>query len=275
MSDEERDQNQGTPEDRDAEIHWGVNQRGDLIIDGTVVEKNPHGFGPEALPGASSDGPDELTALRQERDDLRQRFEEAEPFLRISTDPIMREILNERVARGEVEPPRSPAPAPEDVVGYHKRVGEPESASILHAMRQYAESLPDYQAQELNSNHRVWNAAYDRFKAAGAGSLPRPAMPASYPQVPMDRRTMETILRSKEVREARVEPPGGALPDYPDVPDDGRASAKEYHAQKAKLRRAYSDSGTPGDRDRAEQAMVEAYFSAGEPKSKRGGATGY
>jgi hypothetical protein len=275
MSDEqeqERDQVNHPDEhvSKEISIEYRPTGRGDarLILDG--ADSGERVAIPEHMrPSAPQGDPDEAAAIRAERDELRQRFEEAEPYIRIAGDPIMRDILNERIERGEIESPRSASPDPEHIIGYKQRMAEPESAAILGAMADYAATLPNYQAEELNSNHRAWCAAYDRFKQAGAGSLPRPAMPASYPNVPMDRRSLEAILKSKEVSNARVEGPGGAVPDYP--ADDGADGRKEYANVKARLQRA-NESGTPGDRDALEMQLVAAHDRLRSPRrSSTGG----
>ena len=241
---------------------------GDEYHDGVLVGRVPLDRYPDSVvtmagePGATPSNPDEVAELRRERDELKAQYEEIEPFGRMAQDRVFLEIVEEKISRGEMEPPWSPPPAPEDIVGYHKRIGEPESASILQAMQQYANTLPEWQRQELDSNERVWNAAFDRFKKAGAGSLPRPR-PAAYGNPPLDRRTMETILRSKEVREARVEPPGPAIPD---PEDEGASVARNFARVKAQHQRTYA-VGNAADRERADTALVEAWFR--EPKAKR------
>jgi hypothetical protein len=208
--------------------------------------------------------PDDLESIRRERDEMRARYESIAHLERVQADPIFRELVSERIERGEFLEALTPAPAPEDIIGYHKRAAEPESESILQAMREYAETLPEWQKYELQSNHKVWNQTYDRFRAGGAGALP-PPRPAYGNRPPLDRQTMEEVLRSKEVFNARVEPPGPALPE---PPDENESAAKRYAKAKEFQRRAYA-AGSPMDRENADLELVKTWFAAPKKSQRR------
>lgn len=287
MSDEERDVQQGseapstpaepTPPRYEIRPVGPGHTHGDEFIDGEPTgERVPlRLYGGEGVnvSAPSNTGPDELAEVRRERDDLRRQFDEAEPFLRAAGKPVMREILNEYVQRGELEPPRGPAHGIEDSAGYRMRVAEPEAEAVMEVMRLHADTLPEYEAQVLNSNPRAFNNAYDKIKATLGDRVntirPRSSgLPAAYPNVPMDRRTMETILRSKEVQNARVEPPGGSTPEYP-APE--LTHEKAFQTARARLDRA-RQYGTPTQAADAETDLIAAYFDPPKPRRRN---TGY
>lgn len=134
---------------------------------------------------------------------------EMEPFLRIKESPEFKTWLNDMVQSGQIESPApAPPPSPEDVMGYRLRTEEPEFDQIRTAMNDWSVTLPVYERQELERNHRVFNMAYDRFKAArGTKTLPKPEEVKPPVQT---KEEIEAVLATKErIKEnARSEKPG-------------------------------------------------------------------
>lgn len=271
-------------------IHYGVNKRGDFVIDGTVVEKNLHFQGdatsevpeddvvedrtnkavegqvaepskepaPEPVPekAAEPDPPkipekqkyklmvrgefqekeytqDELIARLQmaesygiRNDELRQKHQKIEPYLHVFERPDFKEWLESKVAVGDIPAPSPPPTPSEDVIRYRLRTQEPEFEEVRTQMVAWAATLPDKEAEVLNSSHKAFVDAYDHFKST------RKSPAATPPSSPAVKKDVEKAIAAKEVikQQARVEPPGGASQDTPDphkawVKEDRRLQA--------------------------------------------------
>ena len=134
---------------------------------------------------------------------------EMEPFLRIKESAEFKTWLNDMVQSGQIEAPApAPPPSPEDVMGYRLRTEEPEFDVIRTAMNDWSVTLPIYERQELERNHRVFNMAYDRFKAARGTKAPPKPEEVKPPVQPKE--VVEAVLATKErIKEnARSEKPG-------------------------------------------------------------------
>ncbi len=163
--------------------------------------------------------PEELRKLAEKGIVANKRFEDAwkkereiEPFLHIKKSPLFKEWLNEMVQSGQIDAPKPPPPPePEDVMGYRLRSEEPEFTEIHEAMKEWAATLPVYEAAALNDNHRVFNMAYDRFKAA-RGAKKETTPPATEPVkiATPEKEVVKAVLATKEkIKEsARSESPG-------------------------------------------------------------------
>ncbi len=284
MSDEERDNELSTMEEASQgqyKAEWredGMSEmdgKGRFYIDGEDQ-------GREVIPNRLIQKTDEQKAgeadtLRLENSELRQRYDAAEPFLRLADKPVLREILNEYISRGEVEQPTGPAHSVEDSAGYRLRVAEPEAEAIMDTMRLHVSTLPEYEAQIIQNNPRAFNDLYDRVKATlgerAASIKPRPSnttfQMADGRSVPVsDRASLEQSIRSKEVQKvlARVEGPGAALQDP--QPEDPKRAYREARARLHRVR----ESGTPAQATQAEMDMIAAYFGDDDKpaKPKRG-----
>lgn len=206
--------------------------KGEMTINGEPAGREPLPPNmPPQSPASSPADPDETEALRQENAELKAQFEQAQPFIAMNGNPAMKQMLDEYISRGEVEAPRGPAHTLEDSAGFQLRASEPEFEAVREVMRLHASTLPEYEAQILDSNPAAFNRAYDKIKATLGDKVKAirphpPALPAAYSNVPMDRRTLETAIRAKEVSRARVEPPGIA-PQEQDADPANRDWSKE------------------------------------------------
>jgi hypothetical protein len=83
---------------------------------------------------------------------------------------------------------------------------DPGFDNIRQAMVEWAVTLPDYEARQLEENHRVFNMAYDRFKAAQGQIQPAPAPDKAV----ATKEVAEAVLATKELRKdgARAERSG-------------------------------------------------------------------
>ena len=255
------------------EIKYGVNERGDFVIDGIVVDRNPHFYGdvtsevpieddasegkenaavegesavPAPPPLAPVDTPpapeppkipekqkyklmvrgemkekeysnDEIVARLQmaesydlRNDELRKKHKEIEPFLHVFERPDFKEWLETKVQVGEITPPSPPPPpAGDEVVRYRLRTQDPEFSEIKSQMIAWAATLPDNEAEIINTNYRAFNEAYDHFKATRQKPT---GVVTTQPLIAEHKREIDKVIAQKEVvkQQARVEPPGGA-----------------------------------------------------------------
>jgi hypothetical protein len=146
----------------------------------------------------------ELVATLQKGLASEKRFQEVaakereiEPFQHIVKSSQFKDWLDSQIQSGQIEAPAPPPkPEPEDIMGYRLRAKESDFGNIRTAMAEWAVTLPDYEARQLESNHRVFNMAYDRFKAA-QGQI-QPAPPA--PNKVVAKEVAEAVLATKEQR---------------------------------------------------------------------------
>lgn len=162
-----------------------------------------------------------------------------EPFMPIIDKPEFKQWLGEQVEAGVLEAPRiEPPPSPEDVIGFRIREHEPEFKDIQLAMSEWAATLPVYEAKILNSNPKVFNDTYDRFKAARKAMMDKvsPPHPPQPEPAKTDPKTLEKILQSKETskEKARLETPGGTPPEVDPM--------KEWRKIDRELRKAVQDN---------------------------------
>lgn len=309
--------------DSENEIKWGRNERGDLLIDGTVVERNPNFVGdvtselpdddeetvpdrtnaavegkeaedappvkvPEPEPEkteAATDateppsisekqkykllvkgqwvekeyGKDEIVARLQmaesygiRNDELREKHKKIEPFLHVFDRPDFKEWLQTKVDTGEIPQPAPPAPPPsEEIIRYRLKTQDPEFTEIRSEMVAWAATLPDAEAELLNSNYSAFNQAYDHFKAQRRAktSFPPPS-PVAVPQ----KKVVEKAIAAKEVikASARVEGPGGDVPE----PSPAKEWEKEYHRLRRAVREGEKWVNYKGRRMAADAAWV-------------------
>ena len=164
-----------------------------------------------------------------------------EPFMPIIEKPEFKQWLGEQVELGTIEAPRTAQPpSPEDVIGFRMRQQEPEFADIQLAISEWAATLPVYEAEILNSNHRAFNDAYDRFKSVKKARVleATPPPPPLLAPVKPDPKVMEKNLQAKEISKdvARLETPGGTPPEVDPM--------KEWRKMDRELRKAVRD-GVP------------------------------
>ena len=146
----------------------------------------------------------ELVATLQKGMASEKRFQEVaakerevEPFQHIVKSAKFKEWLDAQVQAGEIEAPAPPPkPEPEDIMGYRLRAKDPDFNVIREAMAEWAVTLPQYEASQLESNHRVFNMAYDRFKTAQSQN--KPAAPPE--KVVATKEVAEAVLAAKEQR---------------------------------------------------------------------------
>ena len=122
---------------------------------------------------------------------------EIEPFQHIVKSDKFKQWLDEQIQAGEIEKPAPPPkPEPEDIMGYRLRQRQANFGAIREAMGEYAITLPQYEAQLLESNHRVFNQVFDRFEAASRQN--ESANPQN--KVVATKEVAEAILATKEIR---------------------------------------------------------------------------
>jgi hypothetical protein len=131
-------------------------------------------------------------------------------------------------------------------MGYRLRSRDPDFQTIREAMAEWAVTLPQYEANQLESNHRVFNQAYDRFKDAQAKNSPSPP---SQKQV-ATKEVAEAVIAAKELRKdaARTEKAGLHTDPDPEKPLQQRISilqkrsrAGDLNASVELARMLYSD----------------------------------
>ena len=171
-----------------------------LEIDGETIERE---FDEKDLERTITKG------IKWEREvrKLREKEGEVDAYRNIIKTTHFKEWLDQKLSSGEItSPPTPPAPEPEDIMGYRLRMKEPDFHDIRTAMYDWALTLPEYEARQLESNHRVFNMAYDRFKAAQ--SQKNPATPPE--KVVASKEVAEAVLAAKEQRKdtARTERAG-------------------------------------------------------------------
>lgn len=136
---------------------------------------------------------------------------EVEPFAHIIKTPWFKAKVDEAIASGEIEGPKAPPPpTPEDVVGYRLRQRDPDFGEIKQAMEEWSVTLPRWEADQLDSNHRAFNDAYDRFKGELHSKKVVAAPPQTEAVTALEKQAQEKILKAKEVvkAEAAVVSPG-------------------------------------------------------------------
>jgi hypothetical protein len=164
---------------------------------------------------------EELVAQVQKGLAAEKRFQEVsekerqiEPFLHIKDSPEFKEWLSQVVVdRPDLAPVAPPPPQPEDVVGYKLRMEDPEFRSVLDSMNEWAVTLPVYEAQTINNNHRVFNMTYDRFKAARQAKVAVAVAPEKPTPPPIQtKEDAEKVIAAKERQKdaARTVPPSVA-----------------------------------------------------------------
>jgi hypothetical protein len=181
-----------------------------------------------------------------------------EPFLPIIEKPEFRQWLGEQVEAGVVDAPKqAPAPEPEDVIAFQLNMQDPEFNEIQATMSEWAQTLPAYEREALDSNHKVFNQTYTRFKQARkekmAAVQPTPP-PTPPPPQQTDPKTLEKIIQSKEVakEQAKVETPGGPAPEVNPM--------KEWRRIDRELQRAVRER-RPSVRYRGELTDPEAAWA--------------
>lgn len=162
--------------------------------------------------------PEEIVAKLQMAEDyhlktsqLAEQRRKIEPFLPIIDKPVFKQIVDEMVSRGEIEAPQpTTPPSPEDVIGYRLRCAEPDFKEIQASVTEWATTLPVYEADILDKNHKAFNDAYDRFKGLRASKI----APTVAPPAPSTA-DIEKSIAAKEVAKetARVEAPTGTTPE--------------------------------------------------------------
>ena len=139
-------------------------------------------------------------------------------------------------------------------MGYRLRREEPDSAEIVEAMTEWQATLPIYEAKALESNHRVFNMTYDRFKAARKPktetATPAVVVPEAKPPI-KNKEEAEKLIASKERQKeaARTVPPSVAAGE--------RDVVKETRKQEAELRKRIRS----GDRN-AEFSLAQLLYGA-------------
>jgi hypothetical protein len=159
---------------------------------------------------------------------------EVEPFQHIIKSAPFKEWLDAQVQTGQLEAPAPPPkPEPEDIMGYRLRSRDPEFQTIREAMGEWAVTLPQYEASQLESNHRVFNQAYDRFKEAQAKNSP--SLP---PQKSVaTKEVAEAVLATKELRKdaARTEKAGLHTDPDPNKPRQQRIALLQKRSRQGDL----------------------------------------
>ena len=184
--------------------------------------------------------------------EVAEKERQMDPFLHIKDSPEFKEWLSQIVIdKPELAPTAPPPPSPEDVMGYRLRREMPESGEILEAMRDWALTLPTYEAKQLESNHKVFNMAFDRFVAVKQVKKVD-APPVEKPPVTVipDKEAAEKVIAAKEKQKesARTVPPSVAA---------GERDAVQVHKkQEAELRKRIRG----GDRN-AEFALAALLYA--------------
>ena len=312
-------------EKKQGEFTYGVNEKGQLLMDGIVIESNLNTYGgdttsevpvedvtdrtnaavegeeaepkkaPEPEPVKAPEPPpeppkipekqkyqlkirgemqekeyskDEIVARLQmaesygiRNDELREKHKKIEPFLHVFERPDFKEWLESKVAVGDITAPAETIqPSNADVIRYRLRAQEPEFQEIRNQMSEWAATLPDQEADILNSDHKAFVDAYDHFK--NMRKAPVAAPPPSAP-VLIPKKEVEKAIANKEVikQQARVEPPGGATPLEEEDPK--RAWEKEDRRLQKAVRSGERSVTYLGRRMDPEDAWVMHRFQKG------------
>jgi hypothetical protein len=134
----------------------------------------------------------------KEFEELSAKERDIIPFQNIIKSTWFKTKLDQAVQAGEIDGP-SPAPPPteKDIAGYFKRVKDPDFSEIAPAMDAYLKTRPQYEAQDVLTNHREFNRVYDNLKAARAELNP----PAPQTPTPIaTKEVAEAVLATKEIR---------------------------------------------------------------------------
>jgi len=257
---------------------WKVNHAtGNLEIDGVPVDKietEPPQEG-DAGTGYVTVGDHQFSA--GDIQELLERVEKAEadakegsaikeelaPYKHILSSPEFTEWLSDRVSmEGEEAGPQYPRQTPEDVAGWGDRMERAGSSEVIAAMQRYARSLPECEAEAIDTNAKVFNDLYDRIeKSIDPEKLKkRPSIVALSMQEAvgkLDGKTIERYFKSHEVNKdrARVERPG----------------IIDAEADKQRVSRKRIDILTQRARQGDEDAWMELVSPMFEPeKPKRG-----
>ena len=211
MSDEQ-DRPEGGAEQPENTFTYGVGPDGHFYIDGQDMGREgnipPTQFEGENVmelevrPGDRRKYTEaELIENLQRAEEAQRRLEQAEPLVVLSErrPEVLQRFLewqSDAIESGEIEPPRPPAPTPDDIIKYERLSQEPDFEEIRSRMRAYAETLPEWEKELLTSNHRVFCDTYAQMKAAYVRGLPK--------------KELERRISQKEVlkERGRVEGPG-------------------------------------------------------------------
>jgi hypothetical protein len=130
------------------------------------------------------------------------------------------------------------------------RYTDPDFNRVLEVLNQHAARLSPAEAELLNSNTKVFNAAYQEAKKHLG---PPPAPPGGFASLPQP--YWEKLLAAKESSKgtAFVEPPGGVIPE-PD-PQSKRKRAIE------RVRREMREA-SPAQHARLEEVYTELLFTS-------------
>ena len=150
---------------------------------------------------------------------LAEERREIEPFMPVIRKPEFKQWLSDQVEAGVIETPKTaPPPSDDDIIRYRMREQEPDFKEVQRLMAEWASTLPSYEADILETNHKVFNEVYDRFKSKRdlriKEATPPPPIPPQQP-VRIDPKDLEKIIQAKEVQkaQAQVEAPGGTIPE--------------------------------------------------------------
>ena len=250
---EAQEQQEERPE---GEIRYGYTPDGRFIVDGVETDRITS---PSIAVNNPPQLPEDVVAQLEEAKALREKYQELEPLAHLKDREDFREWLSERVQFGEIADPNPPPRvSPADIMGRKDRLADPNAEEIILAMNEYAATLPSRDAELLDSNHVIFNKVFDEFRQSRGN---RPPLRAGGPVgVPID---LEKILRSKEVKAAFVEPPGGVRQE----PDPREVVAKQYQRIRAELR----ENLHPNRRTELETEMARLIIGNSPEDKKKGG----
>jgi hypothetical protein len=175
------------------DFDFKVGTDGTVEVGGQVVEQRETDILDELPPAEAATVDPEVQRLR-EKADLYDSFE-----------PVLQRLGRGELTLQEAAPAEPPPPQPEDIAGYHERLSRPGADAILRQVNDYAAVLSSEEAAKLAGDHRVFNAAFDRFFEAN-----RPAQPSPPPSSRPRKEIIDKILAARESRKdsARAESAG-------------------------------------------------------------------